>query len=63
MEPSSVKGTEEQKAELMIIEYLKAHPGPSFASEIADALGLEFGVTFGTVNKLLQKGRVKKAKQ
>jgi DNA-binding MarR family transcriptional regulator len=48
--------------ERMIEDYLKEHPGPNFASEIADALGLEFGVTFKTIHKLLEEGRVKKAK-
>jgi DNA-binding MarR family transcriptional regulator len=42
---------------------VKQHPAPNFASEIADALGLEFGITFKTINKLLQEGRIKKAKQ
>ena len=46
----------------MIEDYLKAHPGPSFASEIADALGLDFDITFKTINKLLEEGRIKKAK-
>ncbi len=63
MEVVSVKKVEEQEAERMIEEYLKDHPGPSFASEIADTLGLEFSITFKTVNKLLQEGKIKKAKQ
>ncbi len=48
--------------ERLIEDYLKEHPGPNFASQIADTLGLEFGVTFKTINKLLDEGRVKKAK-
>jgi Arc/MetJ-type ribon-helix-helix transcriptional regulator len=63
MEVVSVKKVENQEAERMIEDYLKEHPGPSFASEIADTLGLEFGITFGTINKLLQEGKIKKAKQ
>jgi Arc/MetJ-type ribon-helix-helix transcriptional regulator len=63
MEVVSVKPVGDQEAERMIEEYLIAHPGPSFASEIADNLGLEFGITFRTVNKLLQEGKIKKAKQ
>jgi DNA-binding MarR family transcriptional regulator len=47
----------------MIEEYLTQHPGPSFASEIADALGLEYDVTFKTIHKLLEEGCVRKAKK
>jgi hypothetical protein len=63
MEVVSIKPVQDQEAEHMIEEYLKTHPGPSFASEIADNLGLEFSVTFRTVNKLLQEGKIKKAQQ
>jgi Arc/MetJ-type ribon-helix-helix transcriptional regulator len=62
MEVVSVKKVEAHVVERMIEDYLKEHPGPNFASEIADALGLEFGVTFKTIHKLLEEGRVKKAK-
>jgi Arc/MetJ-type ribon-helix-helix transcriptional regulator len=63
MEVISVKKVEAHEAERMIEDYVKQHPGPNFASEIADALGLEFGITFKIINKLLQEGRIKKAKQ
>jgi len=62
MEVVSVKKVEPKEAEHMIENYLKEHPGPNFASEIADALGLEFNVTFKTISKLLSEGRIKKAK-
>ncbi len=62
MEIISVRKVETQVAERMIKNYLKEHPGPSFASQIADALGLEFDVTFKTINKLLKEGQIKKAK-
>jgi Arc/MetJ-type ribon-helix-helix transcriptional regulator len=62
MEVVSVKKVEAQVAERMIEDYLKMHPGPNFASEIADALGLEFDVTFNTIHKLLEEGHIKKAK-
>ncbi len=62
LEIVSVKKVEANVAERMIEDYLKSHPGPNFASEIADALGLEFDVTFTTVRKLLEEGRIKKAK-
>jgi DNA-binding Lrp family transcriptional regulator len=58
-----MKKVEADDAERMIEEYLKEHSGPNFASEIADALGLDFGVTFKTINKLLEDGHIKKAKK
>lgn len=63
MEVVSVAEVESAKAERMIDDYLIRHPGPVFASEIADALGLEYGITFKTIQKLLEEGRVKKAKK
>jgi len=63
MEITSIKKVEAQTAEHMIEDYLKEHPGPNFASEIADALGLEFDVTFKTIRKLLDEGHIKKAKE
>jgi Arc/MetJ-type ribon-helix-helix transcriptional regulator len=63
MEVVSVKEVSAQEAEGIIKEYLKEHPGPNFASEIADALGLEFDITFKTINKLLEEGHIKKAKK
>ena len=63
MEVVSVKKVEAREAERMIETYLKEHPGPNFTSEIADALGLEFGLTFKTINKLLSEERVRKAKK
>ena len=47
----------------MIEEYLKEHPDPNFASEVADALGLDSELTFKTINKLLDEERIKKAKK
>jgi DNA-binding MarR family transcriptional regulator len=58
-----MKKAEPRDAERMIEEYLKEHPGPNFASEIADALGLDFGLTFKTINKLLDEGRIRKTKK
>jgi Arc/MetJ-type ribon-helix-helix transcriptional regulator len=62
LEVVSVRDVDLPKAERMIEEYLVKHPGPSFASEIADALGLDYSVTFKIVHKLLEEGRIKKAK-
>jgi Arc/MetJ-type ribon-helix-helix transcriptional regulator len=63
MEIVSVQNVKAEEAERMIEEYLTQHPGPSFASEIADALGLEFDITFKTISKLIEEGRIKKAKK
>jgi Arc/MetJ-type ribon-helix-helix transcriptional regulator len=63
MEVVSVKDVTDQEVQRMIETYLTAHPGPIFASELADALGLEFDITFKTIHKLLEEGRIKKAKK
>ncbi len=63
MEIVSVKDVTPQEAERMIEEYLKTHAGSNFASEIADALGLDFSITFKTVTKLLEEGRIKRTKK
>ena len=62
MEIISVQKVDAAKAERMIEDYLKGHSGHSFASEIADALGLEYSLTFKTIHKLLEEGRIKRAK-
>lgn len=62
MEVVSVRNVDSRKAEKMIEDYLIKHPGPSFASEIADVLGLDYGLTFKTIHKLLEEGRIRKAK-
>jgi DNA-binding MarR family transcriptional regulator len=46
----------------MFEQYLAAHPGPNFASEIAFTLGLELETTFNAINELLEEGIIKKAK-
>ena len=62
MEIISLRKVETEDAERMIENYLKEHPGHSFASEIADALGLEFDVTFKTIHKLLRRRTHKEGK-
>jgi len=63
MEVLSVQEVDDAAAERMIEDYVSAHPGPSFVSEIADALGLEYSVAFRVVHKLLEEGRVEKVKK
>ena len=57
-----MKNVDVNEAKRLMQDYLKAHPGPNFASEIAEALGLELDITFETINNLLAEGRIKKAK-
>ena len=63
MEVISVKKVAVREAERMIEDYLEKHPGPNYASEIANALGLDFDLTFKTIDKLLKEGQIKKAKK
>lgn len=62
LEAVSVQDVDSRKAERMIEDYLVKHPGPSFASEIADTLGLDYGDTFKIIKRLLDEGRIRKAK-
>jgi len=62
MEVVSVQNADLGNVERIIEEYLEKHPGPNFAGEIADALGLDYSVVFKAVHKLLEEGRIKKAK-
>jgi Arc/MetJ-type ribon-helix-helix transcriptional regulator len=62
MEVVCVQHVDSHEAERMIEDYLAKHPGPNFASEIADELGLEYSVTFKTIHKLLEEGRIRRAK-
>jgi len=62
MEVVGVQHVDSQEAERMIEDYLAKHPGPNFASEIADELGLEYSVTFKTIHKLLDEVRIRRAK-
>jgi hypothetical protein len=58
-----VKDVTPSEAERMIMEYLKGHPGPHFASDLATLLGLELKLTFLTIDRLLEEGRIKKSKR
>jgi hypothetical protein len=46
----------------MIEDYLEKHPGPNYASEISCTLGFELDITFKLIHKLLEEGRIRKAK-
>lgn len=62
VEVISLRDVSLEEAERLIGEYLDEHPGASFTSEIADALGLEYGLTFRAVRRMLQKGVVRGAR-
>lgn len=62
MEPAGIKDVAPTTAQKMIIDFLRNHPGQHFASEIADELGLDYGTTFRTINRLLQSQKIKKAR-
>lgn len=62
LEAISVKDVSAQEAKRMILAYLKRNPGSHFASKIADELGIDYAVTFKTVNLLLESGKIRRSK-
>ncbi|MGH9922085.1 MAG: hypothetical protein ACRD38_04985 [Nitrososphaerales archaeon] len=62
LEVVSVRNVSIREANKMIMAYLKKHPGSHFASEIADQLGIDYGLAFKAVNKLLDSGKIKKSR-
>ena len=61
-EPISIRDTSRSHAEKLIDGYLTKHPGPHFASEIAEALGLEFRTTLDAIKRMIDSGRIHKAR-
>ena len=62
LEVISVKDVSMQEATRMILAYQKKNPGSHFTSEIADELGIDYGLAFKTVKQLLESGKIKKSK-
>ena len=62
LEVVSVKDVSLQEAKKMIFTYLKENPGSHFTSEMADELGIDYGLAFRSVNELLESGKIKKPK-
>lgn len=58
----SIRDTSRSHAEKLIDGYLTKHPGPHLASEIAEALGLEFRTTLEAIKRMIDSGRVHKAR-
>jgi Arc/MetJ-type ribon-helix-helix transcriptional regulator len=61
-EPVSVRDLSRKDIEELIDSYLTKHPGSHFASEIAEALGLEFRSTLETVKRMVERGKIRKAR-
>ena len=62
LEVIGVKDVSVQEATRMILAYLKKNPGSHFTSEMADELGIDYGLAFKTVKQLLESGKIKKSK-
>jgi DNA-binding MarR family transcriptional regulator len=57
-----IRGTSRSHAEKLIDDYLTKHPGPHFASEIAEALGLELRTTLEAIKRMIDSGKIHKAR-
>jgi Arc/MetJ-type ribon-helix-helix transcriptional regulator len=62
-EPLSVRDIPRKDIEALIDGYLTKHPGPHFASEIAEALGLDFRSALETVRRMIEKGKIRKTRR
>ena len=60
-EPIAVRDSSRSRAEKLIDGYLTKHPGSHFASEIAEAIGLDFRTTLEAIKRMIDSGRVHKA--
>lgn len=63
LESIGVTQASAEEAERLIESYLEKNPGPHFASDIADAVGLEYRLVFESVKRLLDNGRIRKAER
>ena len=60
-EPLSVRDIPRKDMEALIDGYLRKHPGPHFATEIAEALGLDFRSALETVRRMIEKGKIRRS--
>lgn len=58
----SVRDLSRRDIERSIHSYLTRHPGTHFASEIAEALGLDFRSTLETVKHMIERGKIRRAR-
>lgn len=61
-EPLSIRDLSRKDAERLIDSYLTKHAGPHFASEIAEALGLDFRSTLEAVKRMVERGKIRKTR-
>ena len=62
-EPVSIRAIPRKDMEALIDSYLTKHPGPHFASEIAEALGIDFRSALETVRRMIEKGRIRRSRR
>jgi DNA-directed RNA polymerase specialized sigma subunit len=60
-EPVSLGKFSPKDIERKIDDFLRNNPGPHFASEIAEALGLDFRTSLETVKRMIDDGKVRKS--
>jgi Arc/MetJ-type ribon-helix-helix transcriptional regulator len=61
-EPLSERDIPRKDMEALIDGCLRRkHPGPHFASEIAEALGLDFRSALETVRRMIEKGKIRRS--
>ena len=61
-EPVSLREFSTKDIERMVDNYLTKHPGSHFASEIAEALGLDFRLTLEAIKRMIEAGRIHRAR-
>jgi Arc/MetJ-type ribon-helix-helix transcriptional regulator len=61
-EPISLGNFSAKDTERKVDDFLTKNPGPHFASEIAEALGLDFRMSLETVKRMVKDGKIRKAR-
>ena len=61
-EAESVSDFSAKEAERMITSFLRANPGPHYASDIAEKLGMDYALAFKTVRRLLDSRKIRRSK-
>lgn len=61
-EPLTLGNFSKKDAERLIDNYLTKNAGPHFASEIAQALGMDFRTALETVKRMIESGKIHKAR-
>jgi hypothetical protein len=61
-EPMAVRDTSRSHVEKLIDGYLTKNPGSHFASEITEALGLDFRTTIEAIKRMIDSGKIHRAR-